>query len=262
MIWRVAAVLVVLFWTVMSGLLLRDVYFPEASRFAIIPPRVVVDLFLRQSDAFGSTLHLYRQREKIGHASFQIHRRIKPNHQTVYDVLLRGVADEAVPETHTRRVTATWNVACVLADAERWEHLGLTAELPQHDTSLRLSWGQAQAAPEVLVKQGGRVMVNSQDVQMLMKLGAGQDGAMAMLSMLGGRLPKGTEGMKPDTLKLVAREGVMTLAGRERKCFVLTLPLIGQQQVKMLFTEAGELARIELPDDYVLLEPAIHGLQN
>lgn len=265
MIWRAAAVLVVVFWTVMSGLLLRDVYFPEASRFAIIPPRVVVDLFLRQSDAFGSTLHLYHQREKIGHASFQITRRSKAGEQPVYDVLLRGVADEAVPEKHARRVTATWNISCTLADAERWEHLSVAAELPAQDVSLKLVWDQQDAAPEVLVKQGGRVMVNSQDVQMLMKLGAGKDGAMAMLSMLGGGLAgkgAGVAAMQPGSLRLTAREGVMSLAGRDRKCFVLVLPLLGQQEVKMLFTEAGELARIELPDDYVFLEPAIHGLQN
>ena len=64
MIWRVAAVLVVLFWAVMSGLLVRDVYFPEASRFAAVPPRMVIDLFLRQSEVFGSTLHLHHHRER------------------------------------------------------------------------------------------------------------------------------------------------------------------------------------------------------
>ncbi len=78
MIWRAAPILAVLFWAVMSGLLVRDVYFPEASRFATIPPKVVVDRFLRQSETFGSSLHLYHHREKIGHATFQVSRRIKP----------------------------------------------------------------------------------------------------------------------------------------------------------------------------------------
>ncbi|MDB6004329.1 MAG: hypothetical protein JWR15_1316, partial [Prosthecobacter sp.] len=66
MIWRAAAVLAVFFWAVMSGLLVRDIYFPEASRFAIVPPKMVMDLFLRQSETFGTTLHLYHQREKMG----------------------------------------------------------------------------------------------------------------------------------------------------------------------------------------------------
>jgi ABC-type multidrug transport system ATPase subunit len=38
----------------MSGLLVRDVYFPEAYRLAVVPPRVVIDPFLRYSNSFGS----------------------------------------------------------------------------------------------------------------------------------------------------------------------------------------------------------------
>lgn len=256
MIWRVAAVLTVLFWAVMSGLLVRDVYFPEASRFAVVPPRVVIDLFLRQSDTFGSHLHLYHQRERIGHASFQISHRIKPNHQSVYDILSRGVVEQ--PDDNGRRhVEASWSVACIIADAERWQHLALTADFPRRDASLKMVWNANQATPEVLVKQGERVIMNSQDVKMM--LGAGQDGVLAMLSMLGGGMAKSSA--PPGETTLHAREGLMTLAGRERKCFLLTLPIFGMHEVKMLFTEAGELARIDLPDGYSLLEPTIHGLQ-
>lgn len=262
MIWRVAAVLAVLFWTVMSGLLLRDVYFPEASRFALVPPKMVLDLFLRQSDAFGSTLHLYRHKEKIGHASFQISRRAKPGDEIVYDVLSRGVVEETVPEKNAQRTVATWNVSCVLADAERWHHLAVAADIPQHEVNVKIAWSEHQPVPEVLVKQGGRVVVGTQDVAMLMKLGAGKDGALAMLSMLGGGQPgKLPEPAKSSDMKLQAREGILLLAGRERKGYVLTLPVLAQQEVRMIFTEAGELARIDLPDGYALLEPLIHGLQ-
>lgn len=257
MIWRAAAALTVVFWAVMSGLLVRDVYFPEASRFAVVPPRVVIDLFLRQSDSFGSQLHLYRQREKIGHASFQISQRIKPDHQTVYDMLARGVVED-VDDNDRRHVEASWSVACILANAERWQHLKLDVDLPRRDASLKMSWNENQASPEVLVKQGQRVVMNSQDVKLL--LGGGQEGLLALLPMLTGGMAK--PGAQNDTMRLHAREGMMMLAGRERKCFVLTLPVFGQHEVKMMFTEAGELARIDLPDGYSLLEPTIHGLQD
>lgn len=112
-----------------------------------------------------------------------------------------------------------------------------------------------------MVKQGERVVMNSQDVKLLAGMGGGgQESAMAMLSMFGGGLPKMPS--QGEAMKLQAREGMMMLAGRQRKCFVLTLPILGVQEVKMIFTEAGELARIDLPDNYVLLEPTIHGLQN
>ena len=256
MIWRVAAVLVVLFWAVMSGLLVRDVYFPEASRFAAVPPRMVIDLFLRQSEVFGSTLHLHHHRERIGHASFQISRRIKPNHQTVYDMLARGMVEQPA-ELGGHGIEASWSVACILADAERWQFLKLEAQFPARDASLKMVWSEEHATPEVLVKHGDRVIINSQDVKLL--LGSGKDGALAMLSMLGGGMPKA--GASPEATQLQAREGLMQFAGRERKCFVLTLPLFGPHEIQMIFTEAGELARIDLPDGYALLEPTIHGLQ-
>ena len=257
MIWRVVAVLAVLFWAVMSGLLIRDVYFPEASRFAELPPKVVVDRFLQHSETFGSSLHLYHHREKIGHATFQVSRRIKPNHATVYDILARGIV-ERQEAGEQRAVEATWSIACILADAERWQHLNLEATLPLRDASLRLAWSEHEATPEVLVKHGERVIMSSQDVQRL--LGGGEGGTLALLSMLGG-MPKGQTNSPPEQTRLHAREGLMTLAGRERRCFVLTLPLFGPHEVMLLFTEAGELARIDLPDGYSLLEPTIHGLQ-
>lgn len=263
MIWRMAAVLAVVFWAVMSGLLVRDIYFPEASRFAVVPPRMVMDLFLRQSETFGCTLHLFHQREKIGHANLQVNRRIEPNHQTVYDLIAHGAVEQVMPDDQIHTIVATWSLGCTLADAERWQNLTIKASFPQRDASMRLTWNETQSAPEVMVKQGGRVVMNSQDVKLLMGMGGGQDGALAMLSMMGGALPK-TSGQpdNKDAMKLQAREGMMMLAGRQRKCFVLTLPVLGVHEVKMIFTEAGELARIDLPDDYVLLEPTIHGLQD
>lgn len=263
MIWRVAAVLAVVFWAVMSGLLVRDVYFPEASRFAIVPPRMVMDLFLRQSETFGCTLHLYHQREKIGHANLQVNRRIKQDHETVYDLIAHGAVEEVAPEDQVRSIMASWSLGCTLADGERWQNLAIKASFPQRDASMRLSWNETQSSPEVLVRQGERVVMNSQDVKLLMGMGAGQDSALAMLSMMGGNLPKtGTPSDTKDAMKLQAREGMMVLAGRQRKCFILSLPIMEMYEVKMIFTEAGELARIDLPDDYVLLEPTIHGLQD
>ena len=252
-----AAILAVLFWAVMSGLLVRDVYYPEASRFAQVPPRVVLELFLRQSAAFGSTLHLYHHREKIGRATFQINRRVRPDAKTVYDVLAHGVVESEEPGREGRHVEASWSASCILADAERWQQLILAARFPARDASVKLSWDENQPAPELLVQQGGRVMMNSQDVKNLMSLGS--EGALSLLSMLSGKkaAPNATSGTQ-----LQAREGMLMLAGRQRKCFVLVLPVLGQHEVKMIFTEAGELARIDLPDGYALLEPLIHGLQN
>ena len=52
------------------------------------------------------------------------------------------------------------------------------------------------------------------------------------------------------------------MAGRERKCFIVSIPLPAEQTIRLLFAETGEIARIELPQDYVLMEPMIHGVLN
>ncbi|WP_395735541.1 hypothetical protein [Prosthecobacter sp.] len=261
MFWRVAAVLAVLFWAVMSGLLVRDIYFPEASRFAIVPPKMVMNLFLRQSETFGTTLHLYHHREKIGHADLQVSRRNKAEGLVMYDLIAHGVVEQAEPGDQMRSIAATWSIGSTLADAERWQHLTLKASFPHQDASMHLNWNEDQPSPEVQVKQGDRVVMNSKDVKMLVDMVSGKGGAMAVLSMFGGSLPK-SGSTQPEAMTLQAREGLMALAGRQRKCFILTLPILGMYEVKMIFTEAGELARIDLPDDYVLLEPTIHGLQD
>jgi hypothetical protein len=64
------------------------------------------------------------------------------------------------------------------------------------------------------------------------------------------------------SLRLSAREGIVEMAGRERKCFIVSIPLPAEQSIRLLFAETGEIARIELPQDYVLMEPMIHGVLN
>ena len=60
------------------------------------------------------------------------------------------------------------------------------------------------------------------------------------------------------TVRVRRRRG--PLAGRERKCFLVSVELPGSQKIRMIFSETGELARIDLPQDYQLLEPMIHGM--
>ena len=53
----------------------------------------------------------------------------------------------------------------------------------------------------------------------------------------------------------------MDLAGKTRKCYIVTATLLGMYEVLVYFTEVGELARIELPQGYRLIEPMMHGLE-
>jgi hypothetical protein len=52
----------------------------------------------------------------------------------------------------------------------------------------------------------------------------------------------------------------MELAGKRRRCYFVTLSPMQGMEMRIYFTEIGELARIELPQGYRLIEPMVHGL--
>lgn len=242
----------------MTGLLVRDVYFPEESRFAEVPPGLVLDRFLRQTEVNASTLHLYHGPDKIGHANLTIGSSQTPGGSIRYNWLARGVVEKA--QGRGERLNATWEVSG-LSDAKGdWRHMELAATLPHQNASLKVTWAEGEKFPAVKVIQNGKAMIDTQNAGPLMTLGlaglqsgAGGDWAKALVPLANGSPEAGA-------FHFTAREGGIVLAGRERRCFLVTAPLPGGQQVRMIFAETGELARIELPQDYRLIEPLIHGM--
>ena len=86
MFWRTISTLGILFWAVMTGLLIRDTYFPEESRFAEVPPKVVLDLFLNHRES-ATTLLLYRGEEKLGHSTITARKQPPtPGQTSMYDL--------------------------------------------------------------------------------------------------------------------------------------------------------------------------------
>lgn len=256
MIWRAAAAFVVLFWAVMTGLLLRDVYFPDESRFAEVPPKYVFDLFLKQAEVTANTLHLYHRDQKIGHASLSIASGRDEDRRT-YQWLLRGVVERL--QNGGTRIDTTWEVDGRMNEEGDWQQLDLTAAMPHQNADLKVRWLEGERFPEVNVTQNGRVVVNSQNIAVLMALGmGGMQGMSGDWAQALAPLAASKQEMPPP--EVTAREGTVSLAGRERKCFLVSVELPGSQKVRMIFSETGELARIDLPQDYRLIEPMIHGM--
>jgi hypothetical protein len=260
MIWRFAAALVMLFWAVMTGLLLREVYFPAESRFAEVPARMVLDLFLEQAQIQQGMLHLYHEQEKIGHAMLQVTAHDQAGKRHSYDLTTRGVVERT--QKGGARVNATWEVRGLLDVSGSWRGMEVLAALPQPKMDLTVRWKEGAELPEIRILQNGKPLVDeSQFKTMLAMLKSGQNlggaGWMAALGLGGVDLQKLNE--KPE-MPVEARQAMMSIAGRERACYLIRVPLPGSQEVRLLFTEIGELARIDLPQGYRLLEPMIHGL--
>jgi hypothetical protein len=254
MLWRILSVVIVLFWAVMTGLIIRDTYFPDHSRFAVVPPRFVFDLFLTEAAAFNNTLHLYKEKDKIGHTTFTIRRDGDDEIAPVYAVLASGVVD--LQEGKTSGHDISFRLTGDLADAERWTSLDLELKSISADTLATMSWKEGSKLPSIEVKKGGQLVMNTHFIQTMMAMkGAFGGGETEWLS----QLSKVQQEAK--NVPLSAREGLMDLAGKQRRCYIVTLEIMQMEQIRLYFTEVGELARIELPQGYRFIEPMMHGLE-
>ncbi|MBL9130853.1 MAG: hypothetical protein JNG86_06630 [Verrucomicrobiaceae bacterium] len=240
----------------MTGLLVRDAYFPDESRFAEVPPRYVFDLFLKQAEVNADTLHLYHREEKIGHATLNISSSGSGDVK-VYAWIARGIIERL--QQKGEAVNATWEFSGLMDAQGNWDEVEFLAAMPRQNASVKMRWQEGSAFPNVTVQQDGKTVLDSKNIGLLMALGVtGAQGAGGDLLKALGQMNGPPQEM--ESFRLSAREGSIELAGRERKCFVVTAPLPGGQEVRMIFGETGELARIELPQDYRLLEPMIHGM--
>lgn len=259
MFWRTISALGILFWAVMTGLLIRDTYFPEESRFAEVPPKLVFDLFLHHRDS-ASTLLLYKDDQKLGHSTFIV--RKQPNNDpgpTLYDLQASGMVDGGAFAKDGSDLT--WRIVGELDDGQHWRSMifqtgwrpGHGRDSAREGVTASVGWRRGVDAPTFEVRQGGQVIMDNAKANSLLKGGTIPLGGLIGSSLSGG-------GALSSMAQVKAREGAMMLAGKRRKCYVLQMQFMGLYEIKVLFTEAGELARIDLPQGYHLLEPTIHGL--
>lgn len=253
MLWRILSAVIVLFWAVMTGLIIRDTYFPDHSRFAVVPPRFVFDLFLTEAAAFNNTLHLYQGPKKIGHTTFTIRRDGSEESAPLYGLLASGTVDFPGPGKTVNDVT--FRLTGELADAERWESFDLEVQSDAAKMQGTVEWKLGDKLPKVEVKKDEQVVMNTALMETMMAMQGKLGGGLEWLTQL--RAMQAGAAASP----LTAREGVMDLAGKKRRCYIVTLKVLQTEEVRIYFTEVGELARIELPQDYRFIEPMMHGLE-
>ncbi len=244
MFWRVVSLGVLLFWSVMTGLVIRDAYFPAESRFAEVPPAWVLEKFLTAPAISGGTLHILRGEEKLGHASFSVRQQEAAGQEPSFAVLVNGTVK--VP-AGAQVLEAGFRLTAELEKAEQWKSLQARIHLPEAETEAKIDWQGSAKLPEVEVKKGNQVVLDSA-------------GLAALLPMAGrlSTLPMPAPGARP---AITAREGSLTLAGRARRCYVVTAGAMAGWEANLYFTELGELARVDLPGGWQLIEPMMHALE-
>jgi len=150
MLWRIFTAFILVFWAVMTGLIIRDSYYPDDSRFAEVPVRMVFDLFLTEAVASNHILDVYHKKVKLGHASFLIQKPSKDKVGVSYKVLVNGSVQ--MP-TETVPVQANFNLVAELTEVDHWQSFKLDFKAPSLQTEAAISWKQGNHLPDVEVKK-------------------------------------------------------------------------------------------------------------
>jgi hypothetical protein len=193
----------------------------------------------------------------MGFANFAIRLLPRDKAPPLYALMISGTFDLPGAEGKEKVVTA-FRINAELENAERWNSFDIETTNASSNTIANASWKRGDAFPDIEVKRDGHVVMNTEMAQAFIALQGGSPGGeMEWLSQLSDSRASGMV----DAMALQAREGTMDLAGRQRRCYIMSAGLPTLYQVKVYFTEVGEVARIELPQDYRLLEPMMHGLE-
>lgn len=252
--WRTVSLLILGFWLVMSSLLVRYVWFPEGTQFAEVPPRMVLRQFLEQGSAVSNagTLDIYHRDQKLGHATMSC-RRVRES-QSDYLIRLDGVLEKGTVN-HVAG-TIRWGMSLRLLDVENFGELKGNIRLEEERRVIEFSWQRGARLPTISLRGGADADVNAPVMQAMIEQILGTGGASAMTEGLG--VAPGTD--IASLVQVKARDSVMDFAGHKSKGYLLEFTAMDHWKARAFITEAGELALVDLPEGYRLVEPDIHGL--
>ena len=259
MLWRLATGLIVLFWAVMTVLLVRHTYFPTEAEFATVPVGVLMERYARNPNP-SSTLQLMQGMKKCGNVTLVLLDWKDPitGAHKGYTWQAGGMIE---PEPRTPPDTRiTWSFSGDFTDDERWERISLAARASATDTFVNVGWKLGQEMPTIEVRKGDKMVMDTNGALAQAKqnpMMAGMGGITSLIPGFGGM----NKALSLEHLiHLGAREASMPLGGRPRKAFVLTTSLMSLYQAKTWFTEAAEVVRVDLPNGYRLVNPMVAGL--
>ncbi|MDB6074734.1 MAG: hypothetical protein JWO89_2374 [Verrucomicrobiaceae bacterium] len=259
MLWRIATGLIVLFWAVMTVLLVRHTYFPTEAEFAVIPVKMLMERYAKNPN-LSNTLQLMQGGQKCGNVTLVL---IEWKDQQTgahkgYTLQAGGMVEQEPRATPESRVT--WSFSGDFTDDERWERVALGAQSSVTKTFVSVGWRKGQEIPSIEVRKGDKVIMDTAGALNEAKqspMMAGMGGLTSFIPGLGGM----NKAVSLETLiHLSAREAAMPLGGKPRKAFVLTTSLMSLYQAKTWFTEAGEVVRVDLPGGYRLVSPMVMGI--
>ena len=257
MLWKSVTAVIVLFWAVMTTLLVRHSYFPDAPALKVVPVSEILSQVASRRDIVRSTLSLMRNGERRGNADIAISEWREPLASKRSGVHFQA-GGQLTTEVSGENSNITWRFDGDLREAEGWEGMTLAVRTPSNNSSVFIGWKHGDEMPKIEVWRGQeRIMDTKQALEQAREQKGSGLGIMG--SMVPGFLGKQTISLQ-NLVSLQAETGVIPLAGKKRKGYVLTFSLMGFYQAKASYTENGELTRVELPQGWQLIDPLLEGI--
>ena len=239
----------------MSGMLLRSIWFPADSRLAEVNPGAVFQLIAARGES--SALDIYDDRRIVGHLS----------------VMATPVPNSTPARTHFN-LNAQINLDSALlpgtkldlncqmyldreGNPQSWL-LSLATLKPK--LNLVLAQTSPEAAPSVLLKQNGQVLLDSSSLK------PGKPEANPLVALLLGTLGvsyadfqaiRAEAEVKAEGIRIEARQGKFELGDSTRQGFILKIGTPGKPGFRMCVDNTGEIVRLETPVSYHLMTESV-----
>ena len=260
MLWRIATGLIVLFWAVMTVLLVRHHYFPPEAEYSVVPVHLVLERYAANPSP-SNTLTLRKDGQNCGNMTMALLDWKEPGtaQHKGFTWQAGGLVDVNSQSSPEARIT--WSFSGDFTQDERWERIALGARSSLTDTFVNVQWRLGQELPTIEVRKGDKIVMDTKAAMEQAKTNpmmAGMGGLTSMLPSFLGNKAVSLERL----IHLGAKEASVRLGGRPRKAFVLTVSLMSLYQTKCWFTEAGELIKVDLPQGFRLVNPLVFGLDD
>lgn len=232
---------ILIFWAVMTFLLVRTVYFPEFNRLPKVDPRHVLDLFFDHEEV--TELFVYRDDEVVGNIMLTS----RDGGRDDGSVKLAFTAGGAIEMPHLPRQRLHWRGWLNIGPAPERKIKGLDLRVrftePALTAALRID--PATLGFEYEISQDGQVVSSSKDPQAQLQV-------VQMKMMLAAwNIDLDAKAKQPP--KWEARQGYVEISGHRTGAYFVVMEIPGSGTTKMTFTEAGEMIAVETSLGYELL---------
>ncbi|MEM0895821.1 MAG: hypothetical protein AAGJ79_02970 [Verrucomicrobiota bacterium] len=252
MLARLLSFAVIAFWAVMTGLLLQSVYFPDSNRFSSVDPRHIARLFFTNTD-FHS-LELRRGDESIADVTIS-----GKTHESGdssegggmnYELRCYGSGMLRLPDVAPQRLTT--NLILHFGPAFEVEAYNLSLSFHREGVRIDILSAEAGSGFEFNVTKDGEIVASSSDGHGLPV--AEEISALTEAAGIG----------SSEEIEKSLREFAETFEIRGTRCqldfgssrapgFCLAFKLVERDDVRLYFTESGELFRADSAYDLSLV---------